>query len=73
MRRREFILAVVAIPAGAAMAARPLTKLVFDDFVIEPLVEVSLHGGGFLLPKEFAEEMIRLYAIPPELIGRGEK
>lgn len=72
MNRRELILAIAAIPIGAVAAAKPQTVLFVGDTMIKPLSPLNVYGGGFLVPKGYAEEIARLFAIPPELLGKGE-
>ena len=72
MNRRELILAIAAIPIGAVAAAKPMTVLFVGDTMIKPLAPLNVCGGGFLVPKEISEEIIKLMAIPPELIDEGE-
>lgn len=70
MNRRELIIMVAAIPLGAVAAARPATRLILD-WTIEPLAPLNVYGGGFLVQRWQAEEIARVVAIPPELIGKG--
>lgn len=73
MNRRELIMMAAAIPIGAAAAAKPQTVLFIGDTMIKPLQPLNVCGGGFLVPKEMSDEIMRLMAIPPELIDKGEE